>query len=310
MGTAIEWTDETWNPITGCTKVSPGCAYCYAERVDHRYDHDKVGKLPWALSAARGGRMVTLHHDRLDQPLHWRKPRMVFVNSMSDLFHEDVPDSYILTVFTVMQRAAQHTFQVLTKRPERALSLLSNQAWIDAGERTARYAVDASAVAAGLQLGPLVPWAWPLPNVWMGVSVENQRWADVRLLLLAQIPAAVRFVSCEPLLGPVDLRPWLGQRTWVSDNTAGLDRPGCLDWVIVGGESGGPDRRSLMDGYPTERWRPRLDQVRTIRDDCLEASVPFFFKQWGGATPKAAGRLLEGRTWLQFPDTVVREGQG
>ena len=302
---AIQWTDATWNPITGCTKVSPGCAYCYAERVDHHYDHDKVGKLSWALSAARGGRPVTLHPDRLDQPLRWKRPRMVFVNSMSDLFHEDVPERFIAQVFGTMAKASQHTFQILTKRPERALELMAGAEFV---EGVAYYAPEV------LQ-GTLMPW--PLGNVWVGVSVENQRWTS-RLDVLAQIPAAVRFVSAEPLLGPLDLRPWLPNPTFggsvrsyvdaagVERNATGGDPVNALDWVIVGGESGGPSGRRLVhpagEGLLRVPWR-KAAWVRGLCDQATGAGVPFFFKQWGGATAKSGGAMLDGREWKQMPET-------
>jgi len=242
VSTAIEWTDETWNPVTGCTKVSPGCDHCYAERITNRFGG------PGAFDT------VVLHPERLGKPLRWRKSRMVFVNSMSDLFHDDVPDEFIGRVWQVMGAASMHTFQVLTKRPGRMASLLN--------ERILTHI-------------PVLP-NWPLPNVWLGTSVEDQKWADIRIPKLLDAPAAVRFLSCEPLLGPVDLRIYPG--SWV-------------DWVIVGGESG-PGARPM---HP--------DWARSLRDQCVAAEVPFFFKQWGGRIPKAGGRELDGRTWDAMPDT-------
>jgi protein gp37 len=263
VSTAIEWTDETWNPVTGCTKVSPGCDHCYAERVTERFH-------------GRGSfERVVLHPERLDKPLRWSKPRKVFVNSMSDLFHEQVPDEFIAEVFAVMALAPQHTFQVLTKRHGRMRSLLSDPTF-------------------GSNFGPM--WAamverdetfevpWPLPNVWLGVSVEDQRWADIRIPALLDTPAAVRFVSAEPLLGPVRLRPW------VSPFTTDVS----VDWVIVGGESG-PGARPM---HP--------DWARSIRDQCGALGVPFLFKQWGGRTPKAGGRELDSRTWDGYPQAVAQ----
>jgi protein gp37 len=228
---AIEWTDATWNPVTGCTKVSPGCAHCYIERT------------PAFRIAGRRfvkGTIPLQHHDnRLDQPLHWRSPRRVFVNSLSDLYHEQLPRSFIARVFDTMQRAHWHRFQILTKRSARLREL-----------------------AAGLP--------WP-PNVWQGVSVENAaqlaRINDLRL-----VPAAVRFLSLEPLLGPLPRLP-------LTD----------IHWVIVGGESG-PARRPVDPAW-----------VRDIRDQCIDAGVPFFFKQWGGRVAKSGGRLLDRRTWDQMP---------
>ncbi|MFJ6061639.1 DUF5131 family protein [Streptomyces tendae] len=268
--TTIEWTDRTWNPVTGCTKVSPGCDNCYAETIAHRFSGSK---------AFPNGFDVTQHEARTSRPLRWKKPARVFVNSMSDLFHADVPAEFIARVFAVMALTPQHTYQVLTKRPGRMRSLLSN--------RDFRALVDDHRE----QLHPgCGDFAWPLPNVWLGVSVENQRWADIRIPALLETPAVVRFLSCEPLLGPLDLfgpivpgrgRPkltyWLdGRPGWGPDQTDDRGRVfqemtvgPRLDWVIVGGESG-PKARAM---HP--EW------ARTIRDQCQQAGVPFFFKQWG-----------------------------
>jgi protein gp37 len=229
---AIEWTDATWNPVTGCTKISPGCKHCYAERLAVRLR--AMGNPRY-----REGFAVTLHEDQLDLPLRWRRPRRIFVNSMSDLFHEDVPAEYIRRVFEVMGRARQHVFQVLTKRAERLAEI------------------------AGL-LG------WP-GNVWQGVSVESEEYTW-RVAHLCHVPAAVRFLSVEPLLGPIPSLPLGG-----------------IDWVIAGGESGPGHRTAASD------W------VRSIRDQCQRSGVAFFFKQWGGRTPRAGGRLLDGRTWDELP---------
>ncbi|MDE2940022.1 MAG: phage Gp37/Gp68 family protein [Chloroflexota bacterium] len=230
---AIEWTDSTWNPVTGCTKVSPGCAHCYAEAITLRFKRGGP-YLP-------GESEIKLHPERLGLPLSWKSPRRIFVNSMSDLFHDDVPLDFIYKVFEVMTQADRHTFQVLTKRQDRLLELFE-------------------------QL------SWP-PNVWMGVSVENQYWADRRIPILVKVPAAVRFLSAEPLLKPLTLGPYLKD----------------LDWVIVGGESG-PKARPVE-----EKW------VTDIRDDCLAHEVPFFFKQWGGKTSKSGGRELGGRYFNDAP---------
>lgn len=229
---AIEWTDATWNPVTGCTKVSPGCKHCYAERLAYRLQAMENPRY-------RNGFRVTLHQDQLGLPLRWPRPRRVFVNSMSDLFHEAIPTEFIREVFEVMVQADWHIFQILTKRAERLAKLASK-----------------------------LPWP---PNVWQGVSVENARYAS-RLAYLQKVPAAVRFVSVEPLLSPIPDLPLHG-----------------IHWVIVGGESG-PRHRPVDPAW-----------VREVRDQCLAAEVPFFFKQWGGRTPKSGGRMLDGRTWDDMP---------
>jgi protein gp37 len=265
---SIEWTDATWNPVTGCTKVSLGCDHCYAERIVERFK----GKGAFEN--------VTLNEERLEAPLRWRKPRRVFVNSMSDLFHESVPDRYIADVFAVMALAKQHTFQVLTKRHGRMRSLLRRKAFRTGVQR-------AALKRAGGEAPWLVePW-WPLRNVWLGVSVEDQKWADIRVPALLDTPAAVRFLSCEPLLGPVDLaqslalwqpgddQPWKGNRLPARD---------ILHWVIVGGESG-PGARPM---HP--------DWARSLRDQCAAAGVPFFHKQngaWIEAERDTATHLLQ-----------------
>jgi len=227
----IEWTGKTWNPITGCTKVSPGCAQCYAENIANRFWGDRKFS------------DVQFHPDRLEKPLKWRNPRLVFVNSMSDLFHPKVTDGQIDSIFNVMATTPRHTYQVLTKRPERMLELCGKKV--------------------------------PLPNVWLGVSVESQEYVP-RIELLRQTPAAVRFVSCEPLLGKIDLS---------LDNS----EVGGIHWVIAGGESGAKHRPVSPD------W------VRDIRDQCVTNGVPFFFKQWGGVTSKAGGRELDGKIWDEMP---------
>ena len=254
--TAIEWTDATWNPVTGCTKASAGCDHCYAETFAER----------WRGTPGHyfeNGFDVQLRPDKLDQPLRWTKPRRIFVNSMSDLFHDQVPDEYIARVFAVMALAPQHTFQLLTKRHGRMRSLLRSNEFRGAVAR------EASDRAGEPPFEPCptfhrVRSGWPLPNVWLGVSVENQQWADIRIPALIDTPAAVRFLSCEPLLGPVVLKgPSVGFG---------------IDWVIVGGESG----RGARPMHP--------DWARSLRDQCHTAGVPFLFKQWGEWLPEYANQ--------------------
>ena len=232
LHSAIEWTDASWNPVTGCTQVSPGCDHCYALTFAERFRG--VPNHPYEQ-----GFDLRLWSQRLDLPLRWKKPRRIFVNSMSDLFHKDVPDDFVRRVFDTMVRSDRHTYQILTKRPQRLA-----------------------------RLAPSLPWP---PHVWIGVSVESNAYAW-RANYLRQVPAAVRFISAEPLLGPVDE----------------LDLDG-LHWVITGGESG--------TGY--RQCNP--DWVRDVRDRCITAGIAYFHKQWGGQTPKAGGRLLDGRTWDELP---------
>jgi protein gp37 len=236
IGSGIEWTESTWNPITGCNKISPGCKHCYAERMAERL-------LAMGQPNYRNGFELTLQPQMLELPLQWKRPQAIFVNSMSDLFHKDVPLEYISRVFDVMRRAYWHRFQVLTKRADRLAALDRDLEWPD--------------------------------NVWMGVSVENVNYVD-RIDELRKTRARVKFLSLEPLLGPLrnlDLRD--------------------IDWVIVGGESG-PGARA-MDGM----W------VTEIRDQCSDAEVAFFFKQWGGTNKKRTGRALDGRTWDEMPRVQV-----
>ncbi|MCA1703932.1 MAG: phage Gp37/Gp68 family protein [Actinobacteria bacterium] len=236
--TAIEWTETTWNPSTGCTRVSAGCDNCYAERLAARLK--AMGNPRYAA-----GFDVVEHWDLIDRPLSWRRPRVVFVNSMSDLFHPSVSSDFIVRVFETMRSTPRHTYQILTKRPKRA-SLLSSRL------------------------------AWPT-NVWLGVSVEDQS-AVWRIDVLREVPAHLRFLSCEPLLGPLELD--LSQ----------------IGWVIAGGESG-PGAR-VVDPL----W------ITAIRDQCVLAEVPFFFKQWGGRTPKTGGRELDGRLWNGMPSLATGTG--
>jgi protein gp37 len=231
-GSGIEWTESTWNPVTGCTKISPGCKYCYAETMAQRLQ--AMGQRNYA-----NGFELTLQPHMLELPLKWKRPQTIFVNSMSDLFHQGVPLAYSRQVFDVMARAHWHRFQVLTKRADRLK-----------------------------ELSPKLDWA---PNIWMGVSVENDRYRG-RIDDLRETDAEIKFLSLEPLLGPL----------------YELDLTG-IDWVIVGGESGHKAR-------PIDpEW------VIDLRDQCRRAGVPFFFKQWGGKNKKKAGRLLAGRTWDQMP---------
>ena len=231
----IEWTETTWNPVTGCTKISYGCKHCYAERMSKRLQ-------AMGMEKYRRGFEVVVHDSVLQAPLKWKKPSLVFVNSMSDLFHKAVPTEFVQSVFGVMNEASQHTFQVLTKRPGRVK-----------------------------QIDARLNWA---PNIWLGTSIESERWQD-RLNRLKSTGARTKFLSLEPLLGPLP----------------DLDLTG-IDWVIVGGESG-PGARP-MDA----RW------VREIRDNCVDSEVPFFFKQWGGVFKKKTGRTLDGRTWDEMPQPM------
>jgi protein gp37 len=257
----IEWTEKTWNPVTGCSKVSQGCKHCYAEREFPR------------VYPGRAFTDVRVHEDRLDAPLHWRKPAMIFVNSMSDLFHPDVPDAFLCSVFKVICEAKQHNFQVLTKRPTRMREFLSR--W-DSMTR---------------DFGPLWPYTWPRHNVWLGVSIEDQATADERIPLLQQTPAAVRWVSYEPALGAVDLERGGFSLLSPMKSPSGTQWPG-LNWVVCGGESG-PKARPM---HP--------DWARSMRDQCQAAGVPFFFKQWGEWVEREMARSLIG------DDSVARAKAG
>jgi protein gp37 len=228
----IEWTQATWNPVTGCNKISPGCKHCYAERMAKRLQ--AMGQSNYA-----NGFELTLHEHMLKRPLEWKQPKLIFVNSMSDLFHEDVPLAFIHRVFDTMREAEWHCFQILTKRSERLMQLSSEISWPS--------------------------------NVWMGVSVETQKYT-YRIEQLRQTAAHIKFLSLEPLLGPL----------------SNLDLRG-IDWVIAGGESG-PGARPMQEEWVTE-----------IRDQCLATNTLFFFKQWGGKNKKKAGRELQGQTWNQLP---------
>jgi protein gp37 len=238
--TRIQWTDSTWNPVRGCTKISTGCAFCYAEAFAERWRGIKGHPYEQGFD-------LRLVPEKLEEPLRWRRPRRVFVNSMSDLYHEGVPFEFIRRVFAVMEQAQHHNFQILTKRSGRLA-----------------------------ELAPRLPWP---RNVWQGVTVESQAYVH-RIHELRRVPAAVRFLSLEPLLTAITDLPLKG-----------------IDWVIVGGESG--------------PWHRRIEPewVRQIRDQCLDAGAAFFFKQWGGRTPKAGGRLLDGREWNGAPRPALSENE-
>jgi protein gp37 len=286
--TGIEWTDATWNPVTGCDEVSPGCDHCYAKSLAERFRGTPGHYYEQGFD-------VVLRPDKLDQPLRWKRPRRVFVNSMSDLFHKSIPDSYIAEVFAVMALAPQHTFQLLTKRHGRMRSLLTNPRVVEGPsgplsfEDMVRNCAFNMANRNSMHAAVADTVEWPLPNVWLGVSVEDQKRADLRIPALLATPAAVRFLSCEPILGPVSFR-WA---KWAPLINAGhLDGLRGIDWVIVGGESG-PGHRPI-----DPEW------VRSLRDQCSDAGVAFLFKQWGGATPKAGGRELDGVTHDGYPGAV------
>jgi protein gp37 len=263
MATSIQWTDETWNPVVGCERISPGCAHCYAKTLhDKRHTAVLAGK-KLAPQYAEPFETVQLKGERLNAPLRWREPRMVFVNSVSDLFHEDVPASYIAKVFSVMAQARRHTFQVLTKRAARMLEIVPTLA-------ATHTAPDGS--------------GWPLPNVWLGVSVENQHFADERIPLLLQTPAAVRFISAEPLLEPVILN--LKEIALAADHEA---IAGSIDWVIVGGESG-PGARPF-----DARW------ARLIVKECRSYGAACFVKQLGAKVLDRNDAGYEGDTPTSWP---------
>lgn len=315
--TKIEWADRVWNPVIGCTPISDGCKHCYAKRMAERF----AGA--WGLDPANPF-AVKLHPERLDEPMRWKKPSMVFVCSMSDLFHDDVPDSFLDKVFGVMAASWWHTFLVLTKRPERMENYLSQdrrEGWAYSGANGNDIVFDQ------IDFGPMV-----LPNVWLGVTAENQEQADARIPILLSIPATKRFVSVEPMLGSVDIAP-----QWVDKLRYGQYGLSVLDWVICGGESG-PGARPM---HP--------DWARSLRDQCNAAGTPFMFKQWGEwaaredlpivwkvpptaekyvrmnlaggqgfhgdsltwfqrVGKKAADRLLDGQEWLQYPADGAGEG--
>ncbi|MFC1553437.1 DUF5131 family protein [candidate division KSB1 bacterium] len=234
----IEWTESTWNPVTGCSKISPGCKHCYAERMAKRLK--AMGQQNY-----KNGFNVNLHEHVLDYPLNWKKPQTIFVNSMSDLFHEKVPVSFIKKVFNTMNTTSWHIFQVLTKRSDRLCELNNELEWAN--------------------------------NIWMGVSIESDQY-KYRIDFLRETNAKIKFLSLEPLIGPV--------------NKLNFEN---IDWVIAGGESGSKSRPI------EEEW------VKDIRDQCIESDVPFFFKQWGGYNKKKNGRLLEGKLWNEMPELPIED---
>ena len=329
-GTKIEWTDMVWNPTSGCSKVSEGCRNCYAERFARRL----AGRCGYP---ADNPFQVTLHPERLEEPLRWKKHRRVFVNSMGDLFHKDVDEKFIAKAFAIMDLARQHTYCILTKRPERVALLLADEdfqfhvGWFQS------QAVRELGLPEPEQIGP-----WPLRNVWVGTSVENQQVADERIPSLLEIPAVVRFVSCEPLLGPLDLGKWIGPRMcycgwrgyeWEEEDDPESDDetlcPNCgasslyelgdvdtccgysddyerhpIHWIIAGGESGHGARPCHPD------W------VRSLREQAVSAGIPFFFKQWGewlhvtqGATPLPVEQVDGIRAFDFLDGQAVRIGK-
>lgn len=277
--TGIEWTDTTWNPVTGCTKVSPGCDHCYAEKITERFH----GKGAFAD--------VKLHPDRRDAPLRWRKPRRVFVNSMSDLFHDQVPDEFIAHLWAVMAQTPAHTYQILTKRHGRMRSLLG----------TAAFKLTVLAQARDIDPYRRSPM-WPLNNVWLGVSVEDQKHAELRIPALLDTPAVVRFLSCEPLLGPVDLT----RAVWTRGDQRGhgltasfVHAGGCcerqfhgINWCIAGGESG-PGARPCDP-----------DWIGSLLRQCQAADVAVFVKQLGGVWARQHGTDPKGGDWTHWPQQL------
>jgi protein gp37 len=353
MSTKIEWTDRTWNPLAGCTVISPGCTHCYAMRMAHRLEAMGQQKYQGTIWKTDGGKIlwtgrINLDEKALLEPLKWKKPQRVFVNSMSDLFHENVPFEYIDKVFAVMAITPHITYQVLTKRPERMWQFMAwkKNDWVSTGMDEFKVGFKFTHYQIPVP-GEHPNWKgldWPLPNVWLGVTVENQEQADKRIPLLLQVPAAVRFLSCEPLLGPIEFfnhsNKWeLGESRMhllrgftVTNTPEGLKGNGRLvdpqiNWVIAGGESG----HNARPVHP--------DWIRSLRDQCRPAWVPFFFKQWGEGIPmgqkradgkiqgftsfkpideftgcvkvgtKAAGSMLDGMEWKEFPETGGNEGK-
>ena len=317
--TAIEWTHlpgfrgETWNPVVGCDKVSQGCKLCYAETLHNRRHKAFLAGAKLPQQYAKPFRHVQFLENRLERPLRWKKPRAVFVNSLSDLFHENVPEGFIDIVFAVMGLTPQHRFMVLTKRPEAMRDYLTGvtmQKRVDVAAETLieQHGTRQEKWDLSLRRGAWVPTvrAWPLPNVWLGVSVENQKAANARIPVLAETPAALRFLSCEPLLGPLEFTLTLREGDehgygavrydmltgykWMWDGfETPLEPTGPIHWVIAGAESGQGARP--MD----EAW------VRRIRDTCTVERIPFFYKQNADKGRKKSLPELDGRRWAEFP---------
>lgn len=288
--TKIEWATDQWNPVTGCSKVSQGCKHCYAEREWQRLAAPREKP---NLYTGRAFTDVRCHPEKLEIPLRWTKPRRIFVNSMSDLFHEDVPDDFIDHVFAVMALCQQHVFQILTKRPERMQDYMRER--VSSMEVNKRVAEQ---IGNYLHLSPCLGHlidevyygeSWPLPNVWLGVSCEDQATADERIPLLLQTPAAVRWVSAEPLLGPIYFDQWLWEHTKDEDGVKDSQPSEMINWIVVGGESGPYSRETHIE------W------CESIRDQCRAAAVPFFMKQLTNDT----GRKIPIEKWPA--DLQIRE---
>ncbi|MBN2039609.1 MAG: phage Gp37/Gp68 family protein [Spirochaetes bacterium] len=309
----IEWTDATWNPVTGCTKVSPGCDNCYAEReVETRFSKNPKSK--WY---GRHFNDIQCHPDKLEEPLRMKKSKRIFVCPRADLFHDSVSEEFIDRVFAVMALCPQHIFQILTKRSERMYEYLNS------GARAELVGIEAESISGIDRHTPALKqrWPFPLPNVWLGVTAENQAMADKRIPIILQIPAAVRFISAEPIVGPIDLSEWLCPGHGCEDYGLckgkyhsqcllnSYPHNGFIDWVICGGESG-PDARPAQP-----------DWILTLKYQCAESKTPFFFKQWGEFIPviknfevtmnrvgkKKAGRLLYGKEYNEYPRKIKNE---
>lgn len=296
--TKIEWTDATWNPITGCSVVSAGCKNCYAMKLAGTRLKHHPSRAGLTINTSNGpvwNGEVRFNRDWLDQPIKWKRPRMIFVCAHGDLFHESVPDEWVDRVFAVMALCPQHTFQVLTKRPERMREYMGD---LHPGSKRVLAIRQATSPLMAIAGNPSFAIHFPLPNVWLGVSVENQEAADERIPLLLDTPAAIRWISAEPLLGPVDISNWIDPDYFTGCADDGIKG---LHWVVAGGESG-------LNARPMHP-----DWARLLRNQCNEAGVAFHFKQWGEwktdeSVPliecvgkKAAGRILDGRTWDEYP---------